>query len=194
VLSRRQPERDGHSFWDAEQSDRHPSSSFGTSITSQPPFPRETRVRALRTGQAHVRCGRLRGGRWRQAHLDALVPHELQTGAPVRSAAGVAPEQRCGTHPQRMEQHTHLARLRGRAAIPLALLTQRTRAAVANAGRIHHAQTAIGLAPPLLGVKRLSCWTQERPIRLQRKVGSGEAPRFPGGGAGGWSIPRGGRG
>jgi hypothetical protein len=60
----------------------------------------------------------------------------------------------------------------------LTLLAQRTGAAVVNAGRIDHAQTAIGKALPLLEVKRLSCWTAQRPIRLKRKVGSCEAPRF----------------
>ena len=35
---------------------------------------------------------------------------------------------------------------------------------------------------------------EERPIKLKRKVGSCEAPRFPGGGAEGWTIPGGGRG
>ena len=162
-------------------------------MASQPLLPRETRVRALRTGQDHRPFARCGGGR-RQADLDALVSHELQTFAPMCSAAGVAPEQRCGTQPQWMQQHTHLARLRGSAAIALALLTPRTRAAVANAGRIHHTQTSIGLWTPLLGVKLLPCWTEERPIRLERKVGSSEAPRFPGGGAGGWTVPSGGRG
>jgi hypothetical protein len=75
--------------------------------------------------------------------------------------------------------HSRGLRLRGRVAMPLTLLAQRTRAAVAHASRIHHAQTAIGLPTPLLRVKRLSCWTAERPIRLERKVGSGQAPRFP---------------
>jgi hypothetical protein len=68
-----------------------------------------------------------------------LVSHELHAGAPVCSAAPIAPEQRRGTHPERMQQDTHLARLCGRAAIPLTLLAQWTRAAVANAGSIDHA-------------------------------------------------------
>jgi len=157
-------------------------------------FRRETRVRSLGTGQDHVSCAWQSGGRWLQAHLDALVSHELHTGAPVRSAAPISTEQRCRTQPERMQKYTHLARLRGSAAIPLTLLAQRTRAAMANAGRKHHAQTSIGLSTPLLGVKLLPCWTEERPIRLERKVGSREATRFPGGGDGGWTIPRGGGG
>jgi len=34
VLSRRQTERDGKAFWDAEQSDRYPASREGTRIAS----------------------------------------------------------------------------------------------------------------------------------------------------------------
>jgi hypothetical protein len=80
-------------------------------------------------------------------------------------------------------------RLRGSAANPLTLLTQRTRAAVAKAGRIHDTHTPIGLSASRLRSKRLPCWTPERPIGLERKVGSGEATRFEGGGSGRWAIP-----
>src|SRR6266566_1254777 len=87
VLSRRQTERDGKAFWDAEQSDRDLASRWSTRIASEPLCPREARVRSLRAGQDHVRfVWRSCGGR-RQAHLDALVPHELHTGAPVLSPA-----------------------------------------------------------------------------------------------------------
>jgi len=66
--------------------------------------------------------------------------------------------------------HSRGLRLGGRAPIPLTLLAQRTRAAVANAGRIHHAQTSIDLATPLLGTKLLASRTAERPIWLKGKV------------------------
>jgi hypothetical protein len=178
VLRCRQPERGGKGCWDAEQPDRDLPSRSRTRIASEALFPREARVRALRTREDHLRDGR-RSGAGQQAHLDALVSHELDTGAPMLSPAPIPPEERCGTHPEWMQQHTHLARLFGGVALPLTLLAQRTRAAVANAGRIHHAQTAIDLATPLLGMKRLSCWTAERPIRLEREVGSREASRFP---------------
>jgi len=42
-----------------------------------------------------------------------------------------------------MQQHAHLAWLRGSGAILLTLLTQWTGAATADAGPIHHAQAAI---------------------------------------------------
>jgi hypothetical protein len=57
-----------------------------------------------------------------------------------------------------MQQHAYLAGLRGFAAIPLALLTQRTRAALANAGSIHNAQAAIGFSTPLMRDQLLPCW------------------------------------
>jgi hypothetical protein len=102
VLDRHQSERGGKGCWDTEQLDRDWASSFRARIASEPPCPREARVRALRTGEDHVRrAWRSYGGR-RQAHINALVSHELDAGAPVRSAAGVAPEQRRGTHSQRM--------------------------------------------------------------------------------------------
>ena len=58
----------------------------------------------LRAGQDHFWIAwRSCGGR-RQAHLDALVSHELHTGAPMLSAAPIPPEQGRGTNPERMEQ------------------------------------------------------------------------------------------
>jgi hypothetical protein len=50
-------------------------------------------MRALRTGEDRFRCGWRSGGGRRQAVLDALVAHKLHAGAPMGSAAGVAPEQ-----------------------------------------------------------------------------------------------------
>ena len=133
----------------------------------------------LRAGQDHVHGDCRRSGRRRQADFKALVSHELSTGAPVCSAVPIPPEQRDGTGAKRMEQDADLARLRSRAAIPLTLLTQRTRAAVANASRIHHAQAAVGFSTPLLGMKRLSCGTTEGSVGLERKVLTRKAPRFP---------------
>jgi hypothetical protein len=100
VLDRHQSERGGKGCWDTEQLDRDWASSFRVRIASEPPCPREARVRALRTGEDHVRrAWRSYGGR-RQAHINALVSHELDAGAPVRSAAGVA-RSRNGAGPTR---------------------------------------------------------------------------------------------
>jgi hypothetical protein len=178
VLRCRQPERGGKGCWDAEQPDRDLPSRSRTRIASEALFPREARVRALRTGEDHLRDGR-RSGAGQQAHLDALVSHELDTGAPMLSPAPIPPEERRIPNHERMQEHTHLARLFGGAALPLTLLTQRTGATTANARRIHDTQTPIGLSAALLGRKRWPCWTPERPVGLERKVGSGEAPRFP---------------
>ena len=50
---------------------------------------------------------------------------------------------------------------------------------MANTGRIDHAQTSVPFLTPLLDAKRLPCLVLKRAIRLERKVGSGEAPCFP---------------
>jgi|SRR5712692_5359429 len=104
VLNRRQTERGGKALWDAEQSDRHLARCWDTRIASEPLCPREARVCSLRARKDHFRCAWRRGGGGQQAHLDALVSHELHTGAPVLSAAPIPPEQRRGTNPERMQQ------------------------------------------------------------------------------------------
>jgi hypothetical protein len=121
-------------------------------MASEPLSPPETRGRTLRPGKDQV-CGGWRSGGWRQAHFEALVPHELDTGPPMFSAAPIAPEQWFGADAKRMQQHADLAWLCGSPPIPLALLTERTRAATAKAGGIDHAQAAIGFSTPLMGKK-----------------------------------------
>ncbi len=193
VLNRRQTERGGKALWDAEQSDRHLPRCWDARVTSEPLCPREARVRALRAGKDHVRCAWRSGGGRRQAHLDALVSHEQHTGAPVLSPAPVAPEQRCRSDDERMQKHTHLARLSGSAAIPLTLVAQGTGTTTADAGRIDHAQASIGFLAPLVCHKWLIGWTAQRPVRLEGKVLPREATSFPGCGNRGLAIARGGR-
>ena len=89
VLHCCQTERGGKDCWDAEQLDRDLSSRWSTRIASQPLCPREARVGTLRAGKDHLRFVRRSGGGRRQAHLDALVSHELYTGAPMLSAAPI---------------------------------------------------------------------------------------------------------
>ena len=61
----------------------------------------------LRTGKDHVRCAwRSAGRRW-QAHFDALVLHELQTGAPMLSPAPIPPEERLIPNHERRQEYTH---------------------------------------------------------------------------------------
>jgi hypothetical protein len=102
ALSRRQTERSGKDFWDAEQLNRDVASRWSTRIASEPLCPREARVRSLRAGKDHFRFRWRSGGGRRQAHLDPLVSHELHPGASVRSPAPIAPEKRSGTNPERM--------------------------------------------------------------------------------------------
>ena len=100
VLSCRQTERDGKAFRDAEESDRHLARCWDARIASESLCPREARVGTLRAGKDHFRfTWRRCGGGW-QAHLDALVSHKLQTGAPLLSAAPIA-RSRSGAGPTR---------------------------------------------------------------------------------------------
>ncbi len=183
VLSRRQTERGGKEFWDAEQLDRDLASCWSTRIASQPLCSREARVRSLRTGKDHFRAAkRSCGARW-QAHLDALVSHELHAGAPVRSPAPIVPEQRRGTNPQRMQQDTDATRLRSCFPMPLTLLAQRAAATIAYSGAVEHAQTAIGFTALLGWAQRLASRTGQRPVALVGEILPRETPRFPGQGA-----------
>jgi hypothetical protein len=98
------------------------------------------------------------------------VAHELHAGTPMCSAAPIAPEEWGRTKRERMQEHAHLARLCRGVAFPLTLLAERTRAAIANTSRIHHAHTSVSFPTPLLDSKRLPCRTPERSIGLERKV------------------------
>jgi hypothetical protein len=55
LLSRRQLERGGKQFWDAEQLERDLARHWSTRIAGQPLFPREASVRSLPTGKEHFR-------------------------------------------------------------------------------------------------------------------------------------------
>jgi hypothetical protein len=119
---------------------------------------------------------------------------QTQTGVPLVPSGPVSPEERSRAYRQRMEQEAHLAWFGRGTPIPLALLAQRTRTTVANAGGIDDPQTAIAFSPSFMRDEDVACWTPQGPIRLEGKVGSGEAASFPGRRGGRWSIPRGGRG
>jgi len=104
MLSRRQTERGGKVFWNTEESDRHLTHCGDSCVASKPLCPREASVGTLRAGKDHFCTAKRSCGGWRQAHLDALVSHELHTGAPMLSPAPIPPEQGRGTNPERMEQ------------------------------------------------------------------------------------------
>jgi hypothetical protein len=147
-------------------------------------------VSTLRARKDHVHSGGRSGKEREHAHLDSLVANQLETGASVFSATPIPPEQWGRTNRERMQQHADLTRLFGGAPIPLALLTQFTRTTPANTGGIHQPQAPISLLPPLLERKRIACWAAQGPVRLERKILSCEATRFPGGGCGRWGISR----
>lgn len=91
-----------------------------------------------------------------------LMVQKLYAGPTMLSAAPILPQERSRTNWEGMQQQAHLAWFLGGAALPLTLLTQLTRTAVANAGRIDHAQAPI----------RRSCGVSVLPAG-QRRVPSG---------------------
>src|SRR5713226_5265189 len=106
----------------------------------------------------------------REAHLDALVSHELHTGAPVLSPAPIPPEQRSGTNPERMQQDTDPTRFCGCFPVPLALQTLWAAATIEDPGTVKDAQTAIDFAALLGWAQRLASRTGERPVGLEGEV------------------------
>ena len=180
VYARSQTEKSGKGCRDSEELDGDLASSWSERIASQPFFPRASAVSPLRTReQKRVRFWLNLEGLF-QMHVDSLTAQQLDAGPSMLSPAPVTPEERSRADFERVEQHTHLARLFGGAALPLTLLAQGTGAAAADAGCIHHAQASIGFAASLVCYKRLASWTTERPIRLERKVLTREAILFPG--------------
>ncbi len=151
-------------------------------IANQSLDPRKAGMGALGAGEWGRRDVWSAGG-WAHAplhlNLDALGTNEVDTGTSMLSSAPVLPEKRLPSDSERMQEHADLARLFGGVTIPLARLSQRAGTTIANTGGIHHAQAAISLSTMLLGHKRLPCWTAQRPVGLERKVGSGEATGFP---------------
>ncbi len=132
------------------------------------------------------RSNRSREGRF---HLDVQVlAMQTQTGMPLVSPVPVPPEQRSRSHRQGMKQDAHLARFRRCTAVPLALLTQRTRAAGPNTGPIDHTQALISFSATFMRQERVPSRAAQRPIWLEGKVSSCEVVSFPGRGGGGWRI------
>lgn len=156
-------------------------------------MPRETSMRPLRAGKRCMQndgSGRARASGLR-LHLHALVEKQVDAGTSMTPSTPVTPVEGSGTDGHWMQQDTHLARLFGRSALPLTLPAQRARTAVANAGRIDDPQTPIAFSPSLMRDQDVARRATERAIRLERKVGSGKAPRFPGSGSGRWAVSRG---
>jgi len=117
-----------------------------------------------------------------RADLDfhPLVSYEPHTGASMRSPAPILPEQWRGTDPQRMEQETDPARLRGGFPVPLTLHAQRAAATIDDPGAVEHTQAAIGFAALFSGVQRLASRTVQHSVGLEGEVLPRAPPRFPG--------------
>ena len=112
--------------------------------------PDQPMMGTLGAGKGH-RFGSQTGGDGRHdLYLDALKAQELDARPSVGPTAPVAPEEGGRTDDEWMQEHTHLARLRRRAAIPLTLLAQGTGTTTADAGSIDHAQTSIGFLAPFV--------------------------------------------
>jgi hypothetical protein len=105
---------------------------------------------ALCTGQGSRR--KIWVGRETLLHLHfyALVTQQLHARPPMNPSTPVMPEKRLTPDNEGMQEHTDLTRLFGGAALPLALLAQRTGTTTVDAGAIHHTQAAIGFSTLLM--------------------------------------------
>jgi hypothetical protein len=131
-----------HAVWNPEEGERDAFSRRVSSIASQPLLPGQAVMRSL--GPRDRQRGR--SNRWGEGrfHLDLqALAMQAQAGVSLVPSVPVSPEDGIRTHRKRMEQDAHLAWFGCRAPAPLALLPQRTRATLANAGGINHPQTAI---------------------------------------------------
>ncbi len=170
VLSRRQTERGGKAFCDAEQSDHHLARCWDARIASQPLLKRQPIMRPLRPGQRR-RWERWSGRKPRfYPHLQVLVTKQLHTRPSMLPPAPILPEDGERSDDQWMQEYTHLARLRGGAAIPLTLVAQGTGTATADAGPIDDAQGSVSFSALFMRDQLLVSGTPQRPIGLESKV------------------------
>jgi hypothetical protein len=126
-------------------------------------------------------------------HVHSLGVHKLDAGPSIAPATPITPQQRSRANHERMQQHADLARLFGGMALPLTLLTQRTGAATAHTGSIHHPQASIGFRASLVDSQRLACRAAQGPIWLEGKLSTREATGFPEQSHIWWPISLGGR-
>jgi len=175
-----QAERDGKVFWDAEQLDRHPSRSVETGIASEPLCKRQPIVRTLCPRKGHRRESEAASDGRVDFDLDALMADQLDARPAILPPIPVTPEKRRLPDHKRMQEHADLARLLGGAALPLALLAQRTGTATADTGSIHDAQAPVSFSALLMGEKLLISGASQRPIGLESEVLARETACFPG--------------
>lgn len=113
-------------------------------------------------------------------NLHALAAYQLQAGSALCPPTPVAPEQLRRGDGQRVEEQADPAWVFGRLSMPLTMLAQPTRTAIADAGLIYDAQAAIGLAALFCHREQRSSGTAQRAIGLAEKVASRKAALFPG--------------
>src|SRR6266496_1371838 len=119
---------------------------------------------------------------------EALISQELHASPTMPSAERVSPQQGSRSDRERMQEHTHLTRLRGCIAQPLTLLAQGAGTATTDTGSVDHTQAPIGFPTPLVSGQLLPGGTAQRAIWLKGKVATREATRLPGRGDLGGSI------
>lgn len=179
-LLRRQTQKGSEVVWDPIEFNGRRSGSGRTGITSQPCFPAEAIMGTLGSREDHRLLGFGSQGSRPDLHVYPLRAQQLYAGPAMLSPTPVTPEQGRVAQGERVEQHTHLTRLFGGTAVPLAPLTQGTGAAAVNTGCIHHTQVSIAFLASLVRSQRLPGRAAQRPIRLEGKVATREASAFPG--------------
>src|SRR5713226_7567146 len=125
--------------------------------------------------------GRSRGPLESWLHLDReVLAMQTQAGVPLVPSVPVSPEERsraappgdeAGCSPGAVWPWSSRSIGTGRGI--------RTRTAVTNAGGIDDPQAAITLSTVLMRDQHVACRTPQGSIRLEGKVGSGEAASFP---------------
>jgi hypothetical protein len=158
-------------LWDAEQSDRHPSRSLGRCIASQSLCPGKPSMGTLCAGKG---C-RLDSQARRSGRPDLDLDATLRAGAGYRRVGGLddSSPARGAAHPQRQADgagRSRGLRLARFAPLPLTLVAQRAGTATANAGSIHHPQTAINLSALLMRDQRAPSRAAQGPIRLEKEI------------------------
>jgi len=143
-------------------------------MASQPLVPRKAIMRPLRPGEGWRRDRWVRRHSRLALHLQVLAV-QLQACPPRLPPAPITPLKRSRPDGEGMQQHTHLTRLVGGAALPLTLFPQGAGATTADAGRIDHTQASIDLSSPSVPAQGLPSRATQGAICLGNKVTPREA-------------------
>lgn len=153
-----QAEKGRQAVWYPEKGEGDLLTHFGSGIASQPLIPGQAVMRTLSPGNR--RRGESPGFLESRLHLDfEMVAMQTQAGVPLVPSGPVSPEEGSRAYRQRMKQDAHLAWFGRGPPVPLALVAQGTRTAVANAGGIDDPQAAITLSTLLMRDQDIACRT-----------------------------------